>query len=199
MKCFLRIFPTIRVRGSIFLVFLTLLPYLLRSIFYQEDIHLNHGSYEEIIKDAILMQLYFQNPGDSLTRIEFIDMDIINNVDWQIAKENWLRIAYSISLSGRGTILCGTMVPENIASSEYKDQFDRILYVNLHCDDVTRESRLRARGWDENLIEDHKNFANWLIQNSETAFDPAMSTIHSTELSAEEAAEQIKEWVWKNW
>lgn len=134
-----------------------------------------------------------------LPEFDVFDMDIIDNVDWQIAKENWLRIAYSISLSGRGTVLCGTMVPENIASSDYIDRFDRILYMNLHCDDVTRETRLRARGWDENLIEDHKNFANWLLQNSETAFDPPMQTIDTTEFTAVGVAEQVKEWVLKNW
>jgi len=69
----------------------------------------------------------------------------------------------------------------------------------LHCDDVTRETRLRARGWDENLVEDHKSFANWLLQNSETAFDPPMKTIYTTELTAVGVAEQIKEWVLKNW
>ncbi len=127
-----------------------------------------------------------------LPEFDVFDMDIIDNVDWQIAKENWLRIAYSISLSGRGTVLCGTMVPENIASSDYIDRFDRILYMNLHCDDVTRQ-------WDENLIEDHKNFASWLLQNSETAFEPPMQKIETAELTAEEVAEQIKEWVLKNW
>ncbi|WP_458122811.1 AAA family ATPase [Paenibacillus sp. Z3-2] len=134
-----------------------------------------------------------------LPDFDVFDMDIINNVDWQIAKENWLRIAYSISLSGRGTVLCGTMVPENIASSDYKDRFDRILYMNLHCNDVTRETRLKSRGWDENSIEDHKNFANWLLQNSKTAFDPEMPTIDTSELSAKEVADQIKEWILKNW
>ncbi|PJN62512.1 hypothetical protein PAEAM_20750 [Paenibacillus sp. GM1FR] len=36
-----------------------------------------------------------------LPEFDVFDMDIIDNVDWQIAKENWLRIAYNISLSGR--------------------------------------------------------------------------------------------------
>ncbi|MGO4530217.1 AAA family ATPase [Paenibacillus sp. 2TAF8] len=134
-----------------------------------------------------------------LPEFDVFDMDIINNVDWQIAKENWLRVAYSISLSGRGTVLCGTMVPENIASSQYIERFDRIHYVNLHCDDATREMRLQARGWDRNAIEDHRNFANWLLQNADKAFDPAMPTVDTTDLSSEEAAKQIAEWIRKNW
>ncbi|MDM5277296.1 AAA family ATPase [Paenibacillus silvae] len=133
-----------------------------------------------------------------LPEFDVFDMDIIDNVDWQIAKENWLRVAYSISLSGRGTVLCGTMVPENIASSSYIDRFDRILYINLHCDDTTRQARLAARGWNEEMIEDHRNFANWLLQNADTAFDPAMPTVDTTDLSSEEAAKQIEQWVRAN-
>ncbi|MCK6076962.1 AAA family ATPase [Paenibacillus silvae] len=133
-----------------------------------------------------------------LPEFDVFDMDIIDNVDWQIAKENWLRVAYSISLSGRGTVLCGTMVPENIASSSYIDRFDRILYINLHCDDTTRQARLAARGWNEEMIQDHRNFANWLLQNADTAFDPAMPTVDTTGLSSEEAAKQIEQWVRAN-
>lgn len=91
------------------------------------------------------------------------------------------------------------MVPENIASSQYIERFDRIHYVNLHCDDATREMRLQARGWDENAIKDHRNFANWLLQNADKAFDPAMPTVDTTDLSSEEAAKQIEEWVRANW
>ncbi|MCE5172512.1 AAA family ATPase [Paenibacillus profundus] len=83
-------------------------------------------------------------------------MDIINNVDWQIARANWLKNAYSISLSGRGTVLCGTMIPENIELADHKDKFDRILYINLHCDDSARKERIKARGWEERIIQDHK-------------------------------------------
>ncbi|WP_154983479.1 hypothetical protein [Paenibacillus xylanexedens] len=64
---------------------------------------------------------------------------------------------------------------------------------------ATREMRLQARGWDENAIEDHRNFANWLLQNADKAFDPAMPTVDTTDLSSEEAAKQIEEWVRANW
>ncbi|MFD1676719.1 HD domain-containing protein [Alicyclobacillus fodiniaquatilis] len=37
------------------------LTVILRSIFYQEDRHQIHGPYEEIIKDAVLLQAYFQD------------------------------------------------------------------------------------------------------------------------------------------
>ncbi|WP_440118978.1 AAA family ATPase [Paenibacillus sp. QZ-Y1] len=134
-----------------------------------------------------------------LPDFDVFDMDIIDNVDWQIAKANWLRIAYSISLSGRGTVLCGTMVPENIEAADHKDKFETIRYINLHCDDETRAERLYARGWGEDAVQEHKNFANWLVQNSNTAFTPPMSTIDTTLLQPEEVAKHIKEWVLANW
>jgi len=134
-----------------------------------------------------------------LPDFDVFDMDIINNVDWQIAKANWLKIAYSISLSGRGTVLCGTLVPENIESAAYKDKFKHILYINLDCNDQVREQRLKARGWNDEAVEDHKNFARWLRENSDRAFDPPMPTIDTSNLSPEEAAEQIKHWVIQNW
>jgi len=46
------------------------LSVILRSIFYQEDKHRVHGPYDEIIKDAILMYLYFQNSGNNFSKIE---------------------------------------------------------------------------------------------------------------------------------
>ena len=43
---------------------------ILRSIFYQEDRHRAHGPYEEIIKDAILLQLYFHSTGNNLSNTD---------------------------------------------------------------------------------------------------------------------------------
>jgi hypothetical protein len=46
------------------------LSVILRSIFYQNDKHQVHGPYEEIIKDAILIQMYVQNPEEFFSDIE---------------------------------------------------------------------------------------------------------------------------------
>lgn len=46
------------------------LSIILRSIFYQEDRHRVHGPYEEIIKDAILIHLYFQNTDYNLSKMD---------------------------------------------------------------------------------------------------------------------------------
>ncbi|QOS82686.1 CHAP domain-containing protein [Paenibacillus sp. JNUCC31] len=46
------------------------LSLILRSIFYQDDVHQVHGPYEEIIKDAILIQMYVLHPGDHFNKDE---------------------------------------------------------------------------------------------------------------------------------
>ncbi|MET1170707.1 CHAP domain-containing protein [Paenibacillus amylolyticus] len=63
------------------------LSIILKSIFYQEDTHLVHGPYEEVIKDAILFQIYFQNPNRNLSKAE---ISRIQNVftELGISKEN---------------------------------------------------------------------------------------------------------------
>ncbi|MBD3921733.1 CHAP domain-containing protein [Paenibacillus sp. PR3] len=43
------------------------LSVILRAIFYQDDRHLVHGPYEEIIKDAIVLQRHSQKPGNAET------------------------------------------------------------------------------------------------------------------------------------
>ncbi|SFM30275.1 CHAP domain-containing protein [Paenibacillus sp. 1_12] len=50
---------------------------VLRSIFYQNDSSRNHDPYEEILKDANVLQLYFQNTGH---RLPELDINRLRNV-----------------------------------------------------------------------------------------------------------------------
>ena len=43
---------------------------VLRSIFYQDDSSRSHGPYQEIVKDAIILQLYFQNSARRLRQMD---------------------------------------------------------------------------------------------------------------------------------
>ncbi|MHA7584229.1 CHAP domain-containing protein [Paenibacillus vandeheii] len=53
------------------------LSVILRAIFYQNDKHRVHGPYEEIIKDAILIQMYVQNPGYHFSKVEINRLQIV--------------------------------------------------------------------------------------------------------------------------
>ncbi|HLN65185.1 MAG TPA: hypothetical protein VK464_27000 [Symbiobacteriaceae bacterium] len=138
-----------------------------------------------------------------LPDFDVFDMDLLAGDDWQQIKWNWLKIAYSIAQSGRGTVLCGTVVPENLAGAPYLPFFDGIYYLNLHCDDATRAARLRARpayrGTTEAFIADHANFARWLLTNAATAFDPPMPTVDSTGRPPGEVAAEVASWVLTHW
>ncbi|KAB8135719.1 AAA family ATPase [Gracilibacillus oryzae] len=128
---------------------------------------------------------------------DVIDIDVIYKDvgDWQKLKNIWLTVASEIAKSGRMTILCGTIMPWDVEKCDNYSCFSNIYYINLHCDDKTRENRLKERGWSMELIHEHKEFAKWLTENADKAYYPAMPTINTTENSPEEVALKIKEWI----
>jgi hypothetical protein len=130
---------------------------------------------------------------------DVFETDILHGADWQQVKCNWLRIAYAIAQSGRYTLLCGTLLPEQVDQCDHRPLFSRVYYLNLHCDDATRAARLRARpawrGCDEAFIAQHQQFAQWLLDHAATAFDSPMPTIDTTHQTPRQVAEQICAWV----
>lgn len=129
---------------------------------------------------------------------DIFETDVIHGADWQQVKCNWLRIAHAIAQSGRHTILCGTILPADLQQCDHYSFFSKIYFLNLHCDDATRAVRLRARpawrGCNEPFIEEHRKFAQWLLDYAATEFDPPMPTIETTLATPEEVAKQICEW-----
>jgi hypothetical protein len=130
---------------------------------------------------------------------DIFDADEMHATDWHQARANWLKVAFQIAQSGRHTVLCGTLMPWDIEACDHFKFFRHVYYLNLHCDDVSRETRLRARpswrGTTEQFIDEHKNFAQWLIDNATIAYDPPMPTIDSTNVSPEAVADQIRDWL----
>lgn len=134
---------------------------------------------------------------------DIFETDTIWGADWQQTRNNWLRIAHGIAQSGRATILCGTMLPEDIDRCDHRDLFSAVYYASLHCDDATRAARLRARpawrGCTEAFIEAQAAFARWLLDNAGAAFEPPLVTIDTTPATPEAAARQIAEWALAHW
>jgi hypothetical protein len=118
--------------------------------------------------------------------------------DWQFVRSNWLRIAHSLAQSGRPTLLCGTLLPEDVDRCDHRDFFTHVYYVNLHCDDATRNARLRARpawrGCTESFIAQHERFARWLLEHGRFTCDPPMHVIDTTATPVAQVAEQIRDW-----
>ncbi len=113
---------------------------------------------------------------------------------------NWLRIAYSIAQGGRHTVICGTIMPWDIDASSDRGLVGTVHFLNLHCCDEIREQRLRARPeWRQNAsneyINEHKQFARWLIDNASTKYDPPMPTVDTSNKPVAEVAGAIAQWV----
>lgn len=129
---------------------------------------------------------------------EIFDTDIIHAADWQQHRSNWLRLAHAIAQNGRYTLLCGTMLPQDVDRCDHRAFFSKIYYLNLHCDDATRAARLSARptwrGCNTAFIEQHRQFAHWLLDHAAIDFDPPMPTIDTTIATPPTVAAQIRDW-----
>jgi len=122
---------------------------------------------------------------------------------WDFVWSNWLRIAHSLSESERPVILSGTVLPERIDACDSRHGFDPIHYLALHCDDATREARLRARpawrGWTDERIEERRNFAQWLLDHAESDFDPPLSVVDTSRETVRETAVEVRDWALERW
>lgn len=130
---------------------------------------------------------------------EIFDTDIIHAADWQQHRSNWLRLAHAIAQNGRHTLLCGTLLPEDVDRCDHRPFFSKICYLNLHCDDATRAARLAARpAWRQSsspeFITHHRQFAQWLLDHAVTDFDPPLFTVDTTHATPLETAQQIQRW-----
>ncbi|WP_054028761.1 AAA family ATPase [Bacillus sp. FJAT-28004] len=115
--------------------------------------------------------------------------------DWEKNRNIWLRVARNVAQSGRMTIICGTMMPWDIEKCVDYPYFKHVYYLNLHCNEETREKRLRERNWSDEMIQDHKDFAEKLLEIADKEYNPPMPTIDTTETDVSIVASHINEWV----
>jgi broad-specificity NMP kinase len=133
-----------------------------------------------------------------LPDFDIFDIDNLREVgvtDEQQIRNVWLRVARNTAESGRMTIICGTAMTWDIEKCIDFPYFKQIYYLNLHCDDETRERRLRERNWPEEMIQDYKDFAKWLFENAEKEYTPPMPIVDTTLADVADVAAQIKKWV----
>jgi len=123
--------------------------------------------------------------------------------DWHFVRQNWLRIAHRIAQTGRGAILCGTHLPENIDPCDHRELFSEVHYLILHCADETLARRLESRpAWHNKtaeLIAEHRRFNRWLLENAAVAFDPPAAMVDTTAAPVTVVAEQIRDWALARW
>ncbi|MGZ9583309.1 nucleoside kinase [Paenibacillus marinisediminis] len=133
-----------------------------------------------------------------LPEYDIFDIDNLRELgvtDEQQIRNVWLRIARNTAESGRKTIICGTAMTWDIEKCPDYSYFKHVYYLNLHCHDDTREKRLRARNWPDEMIQEYKNFAKWLVDNAEKEYTPPMPIVDTTNTDVADVAAQIKKWV----
>ena len=136
----------------------------------------------------------------------FIECDLFWGPHFDKPEENYrsfgdhcLRVAKSISQSGRPVVLCGTALPDRYETSVERRYFTNIHYLALVCEDRVLEKRLKNRpGWRNSsqpeFIEPMKEFNQWIKANAHET-EPPMTVLDNTHLSIEEAADRIVDWI----
>lgn len=126
-----------------------------------------------------------------------------SKIDYQDRFNILFHFAGAVAKSGRGSIICGTIMPWDAKKCDTYDSFSEVCFINLHCDDDIRNNRLQNREdsaiWTDEMLESHKQFAAWLLNNAESAYDPPMPTIDTTITPPKEVAEQIKNYIFLKW
>lgn len=121
--------------------------------------------------------------------------DDSGKVDKHQVQNIWLRIVRDIAESGKKTIICGLIKPEDIETSPEFRYFPQINYLILHCDDKTREKRLRERKkMKDKKIEYIKELAHWFIELADQ-YNPSIPIIDTSKTDVTNVAEQIREWI----
>lgn len=146
----------------------------------------------ETMPEFVVFSTDADNFGSTAAKLEYQDR---YNLLFQFAS--------AIANSGRGTIICGTVMPWDAKKCDTYQEFSEVCFINLHCDDITRNHRLRNREdkamWTDEMLKQHEQFAQWLLDNAETAYQPPMPTIDTTSQSPDEVAAHIKNYVMLKW
>jgi predicted kinase len=127
---------------------------------------------------------------------EVFETDVILHVaalGWEVWRNTWLQLAHAIALNGRATVLCGSLLPEQLEHLPARRLVGPIHFCSLDCPDAVLAERLRARpAWrassaEERIVE-HQRFAAWLRAQIRPTFDTSV-------LSADEVADRVARWV----
>ena len=123
---------------------------------------------------------------------------VVVESDYNISKCNWLRIARSNALSGIKTVICSTIIPENLFDCDHLQYFSNIYYINLEINDELILERLSNRGWDDKLITNYIEFSHWLKDNKNKAFNPPMYSIDASNKTVDDVADKIYKFIISN-
>lgn len=144
-------------------------------------------------------ELLFQKEKDYLV----MESDLLWHNVYNTPEDNyceyrriWMRVAANISQIGKPVVLCGSADPE-----QFEHQPERALYTGIHylaivCDDETLERRMRdgRRVTDGLWIKSSLEYNAWLKKNARIT-TPPITLLDNSNLSPEETAQIIGEWI----
>ncbi len=112
--------------------------------------------------------------------------------DYAAFRDTWLRMAANYAQYGKSTLLCGCITPEQITKRPSSAYFSSTHYIAIVLSDEEMLRRLEKRGAGEEHRNSSLQFNRWLRENGEGA---GMTVLDATELTPEETAKEIHEWV----
>jgi chloramphenicol 3-O-phosphotransferase len=122
--------------------------------------------------------------GRLLPECAVFEGDLINQVSalgWDLWRDTWLRVAHGLAEGGRATVLCTSLLPDQLAALPGRKLLGPIHFANLDCPDDVLAARLRARpSWrhtnTEEAIANHQRFAAWLREHIDPTWDTSTMT-----------------------
>ncbi len=133
---------------------------------------------------------------ESYVIYDFDENGVPENADasWrQITTDNWLSQAYKNNLQQKSTIICGVSVPSEVLNSKNKPNIP-IYFGFLKISDDIITSRLKARGWNDQLIQDNIHWAHYLeIEVSKCQQSLVLN--NSESISPQQIASECVTWI----
>ncbi|MBA3954609.1 hypothetical protein H0X48_04800, partial [Candidatus Dependentiae bacterium] len=115
-------------------------------------------------KTTLVHHLKLKLPKDLFEVYDFDEKGVPINSDQQWRQKTtdyWLIKAFQNSQINKSTIICGVVVPAEVICSTVKPALP-LCFGFIKVSDVIIKSRLQARGWGDQLVQDNINWANYL-------------------------------------
>lgn len=144
-------------------------------------------------KSAIVPKLKAALPLFDVHDFDEFGVPVNVDISWRLeTTDKWLKIAKENFTIGKSTIISGTSIPDEIyASLEFQPTID-VRFGLLKVKKSTIHERLLKRGWDQETIDDYKNWQKTLID--EVKITPNHCIING-EQSLDDIISEIKTWL----
>ena len=115
---------------------------------------------------------------------------------WSIHRNTLLQIASEICKNNRSPIICSAVFIDDFDTCSARSSLRYIYFLNLHCSDDIRKTRLvyrlKRKGWEQNKIND------FISENNKMAIELHNTISDTLEVSAKsiaEAAKDVASWI----